>query len=145
MDHTTTPQPYAAPVLYTPDGTPYYAHPAPLTAPPVLYHPGAPLPVPAQHPVLPTVHAPAPLPQYLPAAPARDPWPARLLAGGIGIGGAGLGVGFLLQTLAAATTGLGLLVAALGVVYLLKNSSGGGGRTGQGAVNVHVNVTNRNR
>ncbi|WP_327073853.1 hypothetical protein OG196_23500 [Kitasatospora purpeofusca] len=132
MDHTTTPQPYAAPLLYTPDGTPYYAHPS------------APLPVPAQHPVLPTVHAPAPLAPYVPAGPARDPWPARLLAGGIGIGGAGLGVGFLLQTLAAATTGLGLLVAALGVVYLLKNSSGGG-RGGQGAVNVHVNVSNRNR
>ncbi len=99
-------------------------------------------PVPIHHPgpvaYLPAQHIPAPL-------PVRDPWPARLLAGGVGIGSAGLGVGFLLQTLAAATTGLGLLVAALGVIYLLKNSSGGSGRGGQGAVNVSVNVTNRNR
>ncbi|MFD5437037.1 hypothetical protein ACFWJ4_33420 [Kitasatospora sp. NPDC127067] len=143
MDHTANPQPpFAAPVLYTQDGTPYYAtQPAP--APIALYHPPTPLPAPIHHPALgylPAPHTPAPLP-----VPTRDPWPARLLAGGIGVGAGGLGLGFLLQTLAAATTGLGLLVGALGVLYLLKNSGGGGGRSAQGAVNVSVNVTNRNR
>ncbi|MFJ9693290.1 hypothetical protein [Kitasatospora sp. NPDC101183] len=146
MDHTTAPQPFAAPVLYTQDGTPYYAtQPAP--APLALYHPTAPLPAPIHHAplgYLPAPHTPAPVPVPI-TAPARDVWPARLLAGGIGIGAGGLGLGFLLQTLAAATTGLGLLVGALGVLYLLKNSGGTGGRGGQGAVNVSVNVTNRNR
>ncbi|MEU6967396.1 hypothetical protein AB0A71_06600 [Kitasatospora aureofaciens] len=144
MDHAT-PQPTVPSVLYTPDGTPYYAHQTPpAPAPLVLYQPPNQAPFPVQHPglaYLPAPHTPAPLPV---AVPARDPWPARLLAGGIGVGAGGLGLGFLLQTLAAATTGLGLLVGALGVLYLLKNS-GGSGRGGQGAVNVSVNVTNRNR
>ncbi|MFB7621019.1 hypothetical protein [Kitasatospora sp. NPDC056181] len=143
MHHTPhAPQPFAAPVLYTQDGTPYYAHPTPLTAPPALYHPAAALPVPAQH-AAPALHYPAPLPQ-VPTMPARDPWPARLVAGGVGIGGAGIGIGFLAQALAAATTALGFVTAGLAVIWLLKTTNGGG-RGGQGAVNVSVNVTNRNR
>ncbi|MFD5564978.1 hypothetical protein [Kitasatospora griseola] len=136
MNHTPYTQP-AAPVLHTPDGTPYYAAP-PQIAPLTLYQPSAVLPVPvAQHPAA----------AYLPAqtdAPGRDVWPARLLAGGVGIGAAGVGLGFLLQTLAAATTGLGLLAAVLALAWLLKNGSSSGSGRG-GAVNVQVNVTNRNR
>ncbi|MFB7620808.1 hypothetical protein [Kitasatospora sp. NPDC056181] len=144
MHHTPhAPQPFAAPVLYTPDGTPYYATPTPVTAPPAHYHPAAALPVPAQH-AAPAPYHPAKLPQA-PAVPARDPWPARLVAGGVGIGGAGIGIGFLAQALAAATTALGFVTAGLAVVWLLKTTHGGGGRGGQGAVNVSVNVTNRNR
>ncbi|MFD5463329.1 hypothetical protein ACFWIQ_10965 [Kitasatospora sp. NPDC127059] len=135
----------AAAVVYGPDGTPYYAAPAPLTNPPALYQAHTPVPVPAQPLNSAAVYLPAPPAQQHADAAGRDPWPARLLAGGIGIGGAGLGLGFLLQALAAATTGLALLVAALGTLYLLKNSSGSGGRGGPGAVNVSVNVTNRNR
>ncbi|MFD8598385.1 hypothetical protein ACFV1L_25610 [Kitasatospora sp. NPDC059646] len=137
MNHTPYAQP-AAPVLHTPDGTPYYAAP-PQTAPLALYQP--------------VTHHPVPLPQhpaaaYLPAqseAAGRDPWPARLLAGGIGVGAGGLGLGFLLQTLAAATTGLGFLLGILAVVWLLKNGGTGAGGGRGGAVNVHVNVSNRNR
>ncbi|WP_404869151.1 hypothetical protein ACI1MP_19965 [Kitasatospora griseola] len=137
MNHTPYTQQPAAPVLHAPDGTPYYAAP-PTTAPLALYQPAA---------VLPAQHQPGTPASYLPAqadAPVRDPWPARLLAGGIGLGAAGVGVGFLLQTLAAATTGLGLLAAVLALVWLLKNGSSSGGGRG-GAVNVQVNVTNRNR
>ncbi|MFE2721322.1 hypothetical protein [Kitasatospora sp. NPDC059327] len=142
MDHT--PQPFAAPVIYAQDGTPYYAAPTPLTAPPALYQSAAPLPVPVQHGAPVQLYTPTPLPQ-LPAIQARDPWPARLVAGGIGIGGAGVGIGFLAQALAAATTALGFVTAGLAVVYLLKNGGGAGPRGGQGGVNLSVNVTNRNR
>ncbi|MFG2694831.1 hypothetical protein [Kitasatospora sp. NPDC048407] len=129
-----------APVAYGSDGTPYYAAP-PAPAPLAIYQPTAVLPAPVaqqQHPTAIT---------YLPAqadVPGRDVWPARLLAGGIGVGAAGVGLGFFLQALAAATTGLGLLAAVLALVWLLKNGSSSGGAHG-GAVNVHVNVTNRNR
>ncbi|MGX4738435.1 hypothetical protein [Kitasatospora griseola] len=136
MNHTPYTQP-VVPVLHTPDGTPYYAAP-PTTAPLALYQPLT---------TLPAQHQPATPATYLPAqtdAPGRDVWPARLLAGGIGLGAAGVGLGFLLQTLAAATTGLGLLAAVLALAWLLKNGNSSGGRRG-GAVNVQVNVSNRNR
>ncbi|MFE0460493.1 hypothetical protein ACFW1A_14735 [Kitasatospora sp. NPDC058965] len=127
----------APPVIgYTADGQPFYlTQPTTYTAPLVSYQP-------APHPVL-----VQPGPPYLPSQPlnmppARDPWPARLAAGGVGIGAAGVGLGFLLQTLAAATTGLGLLAAVLALAWLLKSNHSGGGR---GAVNVSVNVSNRNR
>ncbi|MFI9783248.1 hypothetical protein ACIHEI_07010 [Kitasatospora sp. NPDC051984] len=128
------------PVAYGPDGTPYYAAP-PAPAPLALYQPVTGLPAPAAQ------HRPATLTAYLPEpmdVPGRDPWPARLLAGGVALGAGGIGLSFLLQALAAATTGLGLLAAVLALVWLLKNGSGSGGGRG-GAVNVHVNVTNRNR
>ncbi|MFD8483207.1 hypothetical protein [Kitasatospora sp. NPDC059673] len=137
MHHTPYAQP-AAPVLHTPDGTPYYTAP-PQTAPLALYQPTAVLPVSAaQHPAATYLPAPA-------NTPGRDPWPARLLAGGIGLGAGGLGLGFLLQTLAAATTALGLLLGILAVVWLLKNGGTGASGGRGGAVNVHVNVSNRNR
>ncbi|MGX4737164.1 hypothetical protein [Kitasatospora griseola] len=140
MDHTPY-MPPATAVLYTVDGHPLYATP-PQTAPLTLHRP-------APHPVRDAgpVHAIDPTSIYLPTPatePARDVWPARLLAGGIGLGAAGVGLGFLLQALAAATTGLGLLAAVLALVWLLKNGSSSGGGRG-GAVNVQVNVTNRNR
>ncbi|GAA4869727.1 hypothetical protein [Kitasatospora terrestris] len=135
-------QPYAQPtpaVLYTTDGQPLYTAP-PQTAPLSVYRP-APLPQPVP------VHAVDPTSVYLPtpaAEPGRDVWPARLLAGGIGTGAAGIGLGFLFQAIAAAATGIGLLAAVLALIWLLKNtSSSGGGRSG--AVNLSVNVTNRNR
>ncbi|WP_030273466.1 hypothetical protein [Streptomyces sp. NRRL B-24484] len=139
MDHS---YPYAqpvAPVLHAPDGTPYYAAP-PQAAPLALHQPTAATLVPVQqHAALPAHPAAA----YLPAEPGRDPWPARLLAGGIGAGAAGVGLAFLFQAIAAATTGIGLLAAVLALVWLLKNTGGGGGRAG--AVNLSVNVSNRNR
>ncbi|MFD7729548.1 hypothetical protein ACFV6F_04055 [Kitasatospora phosalacinea] len=139
MDHIFQPQP-AAPVLYSPDGTAYYAT-SPTAAPLVPYQPTTTLPATAVQylpAATPTAYLPAPADQA-----GRDPWPARLLAGGIGLGAGGLGLGFLLQTLAAATTGLGLLAAVLALTWLLKNGNNGSGRGG--AVNVSVNVTNRNR
>ncbi|MFD7986850.1 hypothetical protein ACFV4M_26190 [Kitasatospora indigofera] len=126
-------QPAAAPVLYTADGHPLYAT-APQAAPLVPYQPAAPV-VLHQAPYLAAQH------QFA-ADPARDPWPARLLCGGIGVGAAGVGVAFLLQAVAAATTGLGCLAAVLALAWLLKNSNGGGGGRG-GAVNVSLNVSNR--
>ncbi|MDH6132861.1 hypothetical protein P3T37_002247 [Kitasatospora sp. MAA4] len=133
MDH---PHP-AAPIAFTAEGLPYYATqpgPAPITLyqpaaghPPVLVH---------QAPPAPTHYTPQTLPT--PVGGGRDPWPARLLCGGIGIGAAGLGTGFLLQQIAAATTGLGCLAAILALLWLLKNTGGG-----RGGVNVTVN--NRNR
>ena len=126
-----------APVLYTADGHPLYAT-NPQTAPLVPYR-AAPAPVVLHHPG----------PAYLPtqptaftATPTGDPWPARLLCGGIGIGAAGVGTAFLLQAVAAATTGLGCLAAVLALAWLLKNSNTGGGGRG-GAVNVSLNVSNR--
>lgn len=131
----------AAPVLYTPDGTPYYATP-PTAAPLVPYQPTL-VPTPGQYAAA-LVH---PATAYLPApvGAGRDPWPARLLAGGIGAGAAGVGLAFLFQAVAAATTGLGLLAAVLALVWLLKNTAGGGGGGRGGAVNLSVNVSNRNR
>ncbi|GAB2722285.1 hypothetical protein [Kitasatospora kifunensis] len=134
-------QPITPVIGYTADGQPFYLTPPTPTAQLIPYQP-APMPIPA------TSHPPAPAQQallqpYAPAAvPGRDPWPARLLAGGLGIGGAGIGIGFAAQALAAATTAVALITAALGLLYLLKNGAGGASR---GAVNVHVNVTNRNR
>ncbi|MFF0389616.1 hypothetical protein ACFYS8_13130 [Kitasatospora sp. NPDC004615] len=140
MDRTPY-MPPATAVLYTADGQPLYATP-PQTAPFPAHRP-APWPVREAGPV----HPIDPTSIYLPtpaAEPGRDVWPARLIAGGIGIGAAGIGLGFFLQALAAAATGLGLLAAILALVWLLKNGQGlGGGRAG--AVNVHVNVSNRNR
>ncbi|MEW1914178.1 hypothetical protein AB0442_38150 [Kitasatospora sp. NPDC085895] len=127
-------------VLYTADGQPLYTAP-PTAAPLTVYRPA-----PAPHltrqqaaaPIEPTaVYLPSPAP-----AAGRDVWPARLLAGGIGAGAAGIGLGFLFQAVAAATTGLGLLAAVLALAWLLKNT-GGSGRGG--AVNLSVNVSNRNR
>ncbi|BFV58272.1 hypothetical protein KCMC57_up33760 [Kitasatospora sp. CMC57] len=142
MDHN---QPYASPVVpvhFTPDGHPYYAAP-PAAAPLAVYQPG---PVGQFAPAYPpqvlhtAVHHPVP---YT-AGAGRDPWPARLLCGGIGIGAAGVGTAFLLQAIAAATTGLGLITAALALGWLIKNQ-GGGGSSARGAVNVHVTTHNRNR
>lgn len=124
-----------APVLYTADGQPYYAA-QPTTAPLVPYQ-AQPAPV--------VIRQPAPA--YLPSQPVtvhtgRDPWPARLAAGGIGIGAAGVGLGFLAQALAAATTGLALLVGILALVWLLKSGHASGTK---GAVNVNVTTHNHNR
>ncbi|MGW2397052.1 hypothetical protein ACWCYY_10910 [Kitasatospora sp. NPDC001664] len=137
MDHTTHHAP-AGPVYLTADGyqlvpagqSVYLPGPAPRLVPvhrPHVIHPAA-------------VHQPVPYP----AESGRDPWPARLLCGGVGIGAAGAGLGFLLQAVAAATTGLGLIAASLALLWLIKNQHGGGS-SGRGAVNVHVNVSNRNR
>ncbi|MFJ9605447.1 hypothetical protein ACIRS1_03725 [Kitasatospora sp. NPDC101176] len=145
MDHTPYPQP--ALVLYTAEGQPYYAA-APLTAPPAIYQPAAPQPVLYAHPPIPhqpTVVIPAPAPAA-PPAPARDPWPARLAAGGIGLGAAGLGIGYAAQALSAAAGSLGGLVAIGAGTYCvakLRGATGGGGS--QGAVNVNVTVSNHNR
>ncbi|WP_354641321.1 hypothetical protein [Kitasatospora camelliae] len=140
MDHTHPYAQTAAPVLHAPDGTPYYAAP-PQAAPLALYQPTAAGLVPIQQQAAPLAH---PAAAYLPAEPGRDPWPARLLAGGIGAGAASVGLAFLFQALAAATTGIGLLAAVLALVWLLKSTGGGaGGRAG--AVNLSVKVSNRNR
>ncbi|WP_033820906.1 hypothetical protein [Kitasatospora sp. MBT63] len=134
--------PPTAAVLYIADGQPLYAAP-PQTAPLTLYRP---VPQP-NHQAVP-LHAIDPTSVYLPAQaaePGRDVWPARLLAGGIGTGAAGIGLGFLFQAIAAAATGIGLLAAVLALIWLLKNTSGSGGGGRGGAVNLSVNVTNRNR
>jgi len=125
-----------AAVLFTPDGRPYYAPTGTPVAPLVPYQP-TPAPLPLYHPAY-LPNPPMPEQQATGYSAARDPWVARLLAGGIGIGAAGVGVGFLLQALAAATTALAALAAVLGLVWLL--SHGGSGRG-----SVHVQVTNRNR
>lgn len=67
------------------------------------------------------------LPSPQPVVAERDPWPARLLCGGLGLGAAGLGLGFLFEALAQATLGLGLLAASLALVWLLKSGGSGGG------------------
>ncbi|MEU5805351.1 hypothetical protein ABZ773_33545 [Streptomyces sp. NPDC047804] len=119
-------------VTYLADGTPIYS-PQPVDAALLPYQ---------QHALAAPI---APAPQLLVAqplaapvvpAPGRDPWPARLLCGGIGVGAAGLGLGFALQAVAAATTGLALLLGVLVVAGFLLRS---GGRSG---VNVRVNVRN---
>ncbi|MFJ1707853.1 hypothetical protein [Kitasatospora sp. NPDC088346] len=126
-------------VLYTADGQPYYL-PGPTTAAPLIPYQPAPHPhlTHQQAPAVGQLHSPMPV---LNTTPERDPWPVRLLAGGVGTGAAGLGVGYMLQAVAQAATGLGLLAAVLALAWLLKNNSGSGGR---GAVNVHVSMTNRN-
>lgn len=127
-------------IVYTADGQPMYLQtPAPTGGTVAAYQPAMPL---VQQPlVLPAAYQPA-----VPAAvdTGRDPWPARLLCGGVGVGAAGMGAGFLLQALAAATTGLALLVGALGLIWLLKNS-GSGGRSGAVNVTVTTNTRVRNR
>ncbi|MFF1795327.1 hypothetical protein ACFVXQ_14120 [Kitasatospora sp. NPDC058263] len=149
MDHIASQQPpLAAPVFYAPDGTPYYAAPTPLTAPLALCQPPAPQPIPAQHATPAVVYLPQ-QPQALSPVPGpvRDPWPARLVAGGVALGAGGLGIGFAVQAVAAAAGSVGGL-AALGVgAYCLAKTTGGNGgsRGGQGAVNVNVTVSNRNR
>ncbi|MEV7182064.1 hypothetical protein [Kitasatospora sp. NPDC093679] len=140
MDH----QPYVpTPVLYTADGQPLYTAP-PRTAPIAVYRPA-----PTAHLTHPQAAVPIePASVYLPTpapVPGRDVWPARLIAGGIGAGAAGVGLAFLFQAIAAATTGLGLLAAVLALVWLLKNTRGSGGGGRAGAVNLSVNVSNHNR
>lgn len=68
----------------------------------------------------------------------RDPWPARLACGGIGLGAAGFGLGYLFQAIAQAAVGIGLLAACLGFAWLLKSGIGGGSRGGK-SVNVRGN------
>lgn len=119
-------------VTYLADGVPIYSPPSPDAAL-IAYQ------QPVGTAVMPTaVHqlVAQPLAAPLPPATGRDPWPARLLCGGIGVGAAGLGLGFALQAVAAATTGLALLLAVLVVAGFLLRS---GGRSG---VNVRVNVRN---
>lgn len=120
--------------LYTPapvDGQVFT--PAPVTpVTPVVVYQQAPIP-----PV-----APAPAPVTVAAPPARDPWPARLVCGGVGLGAAGVGIGWMAQMIAAATTGLALLIGVLVLACLLKALMGRGHR---GAVNVNVTTNNRNR
>ncbi|WP_457029250.1 hypothetical protein [Kitasatospora sp. P5_F3] len=143
MDQQPYPLYVAAPVPTPTDGHHYYG--APAAQAPLIPYQGAPVQyLTAQqytpqvlHPT--AVHMPTPV-----GVTGRDPWPARLLCGGIGIGAAGVGTALLLQAIAAATTGLGLLAAVLALGYLLK-STGGKDSSGRGAVSVHVNVTNRNR
>ncbi|MFC1410965.1 hypothetical protein ACEZCY_15370 [Streptacidiphilus sp. N1-12] len=129
-------QPTVPAVHFTPDGHPYYA-PAPA-APLVTYQP-TPAPLPVYQPAYLATAPHAVQQQPAGYSAARDPWVARLFAGGIGIGAAGVGVGFLLQALTAATAGLAALAAVLALVWLLSHSSGGG----RGSVNVRV--SNRNR
>ncbi|MCL6281826.1 hypothetical protein M3398_31720 [Streptomyces albidoflavus] len=122
--------PAIPPVAYLADGTPVYATGAPGAE--LIHHQAA--------PAAPVVIAPAvthhPLPHPVPApAPVRDPWPARLLCGGVGVGAAGLGLGVLLEAVAAATTGLALLLGVLLIAGVLLR---GGGRG-----SVRVNVTQR--
>jgi hypothetical protein len=140
------PQPYTPPVIptvvYDADGRPLYAFPqTPAAAPLAPYQPPAqpamvyqPAPLPAQ-PMMSAQHGYSAL---------RDPIAARLLAGGIGAGAAGVGLGFLFSALAAATTALGLLLGILALIWLVANT---GGSRGGGAVRVTVNnrMTNRNR
>ncbi|AUY50983.1 hypothetical protein [Streptomyces sp. CB01881] len=145
MHHTPhASQPFAAPVLYTQDGTPYYTHPTPLAAPPALYPSAAALPVPLAYTQMPIPQQPAVITA---PAPTRDPWPARLLAGGFALGAGGLGIGYAVQAVAAAAGSVGGLAAiGVGAYALAKTTGGGGGRGGgQGAVNVNVTVSNRNR
>jgi hypothetical protein len=68
----------------------------------------------------------------------RDVWPARLICGGVGLGAACLGVGFMAQALAQATIALGFVFGSLFLVWLLRSGIGGGGRGGQ-SVNVRGN------
>ncbi|MEV4611668.1 hypothetical protein AB0K43_03570 [Kitasatospora sp. NPDC049258] len=138
-----TTQQHTPAVLYTADGQPYYL-PGPAPVAPLIAH------QPTQLPHLAHQQAPTAGQNHTPVAmfnelPGRDPWPARLLAGGIGTGAAGLGVGYMLQAVAQAATGLGLLAAVLALSWLLKNSVGSNGAGGRGAVNVHVTTHNRNR
>jgi hypothetical protein len=91
--------------------------------------------VPAAAPAAPYAPQPA-----APVAAGRDPWPARLLCGGVGIGAAGLGLGFAMQAIAAATTGLALLVGVLALVWLLRGSSG---RSGAVSVTVSQRIGGR--
>jgi len=121
-------------VVYLADGTPIYSQPSPAATL-----------IPFQQPAPITAVAPAavhqlvaqPLAAPVPPAPGRDPWPARLLCGGVGVGAAGLGLGFALQAVAAATTGLALLLGVLVVAGVLLRT---GGRSS--GVSVRVNVRN---
>ncbi|MER5865904.1 hypothetical protein [Kitasatospora sp. NPDC002040] len=141
-------QPYplyvAAPVPTPAGGHLYYG--APAAPAPLITYQGAPVPHLTAQQYPPQVLRPTAVHQPIPYGPEarRDLWPARLLCGGIGIGAAGTGLAFLLQAIAAATTGLGLITAALALGWLLKNQSSTSS-SGRGAVNVHVNVTSRNR
>jgi hypothetical protein len=146
------PEPNPIPtVLYTPDGQPVYATVTPGLAAPLAVIPAHTVPQPT------VIPGAAPLPYYQPTplpptavqaptgySPARDPWVIRLLAGGIGLGAAGVGLSFLFAALAAATTAIGLLLGVVAVVWLLAHS-GGSGRGGAVNVTVHNRMNNRNR
>lgn len=84
------------------------------------------------------VYQQAPAPAPLPAVPAaKDPWPARLLAGGAAASGTVATVGVFAPQLASLQGPAVAVAVAAGALYLLKSSSG----SKQAPVNVSVNVT----
>lgn len=147
---TTQPNPIAT-VLYTPDGQPVYATVTPGPAAPLAVVPTHPARQPSVISGAASVpyYEPTPLPPMAVHAPAgyspgRDPWVIRLLAGGIGLGAASVGLSFLFAALAAATTAIALLLGVLAVFWLLAHS-GGSGRGGAVNLTVHNRMNNRNR
>lgn len=75
------------------------------------------------------------------APPQRDPWPARLAGCGICAAGIGWGASMLFTALAAAATALTALAACLAIAWVLKISSGGGGRSGSTTIHNTNHVT----
>lgn len=95
---------------------------------PTPQHPPAPAPVPVQQPTQPTVVVPA---------PARDPWPARILSSGGTVAGITVAVGHYAPQLGQAAHALQMAGVAVGAatagIYLLKGTTP--------KVNVTVNST----
>jgi hypothetical protein len=75
-------------------------------------------------------------PMDVPATFQPDPWPKRLVAGGICAVGVGGGAGLLFHAMAQATTAIVGMGVCLAIVYLMR--MGGGGGSGKVAVNVRV-------
>jgi hypothetical protein len=57
----------------------------------------------------------------LPYSSMRDPWVARLLAGGAAVTGAGFALSFVLAALAAATTASGFVLEIIALVWLMSS------------------------
>lgn len=85
--------------------------------------------------------APITTPEPAPTLPARDLWPARLLAGGVSVSLTAAVLGWVADDLALLTKPALALAALVLAVWLLMQT---GGRK-QGAVNVQVRVDNRRR
>jgi hypothetical protein len=87
------------------------------------------------HPPAQTVAPPA----SVPATFQSDPWPKRLVAGGICAVGVGGGAGLMFHAMAEATGAIVGTGVCLAIVYLMRMGGGGG----SGKVNVSVKVDNR--
>lgn len=115
-------------------GQPYYV------AVPIAPRTGAVVPAPSAGPAGGLV-MPHQAPRYYapPAegySPVRDPFICRLVAVGTVAGGVCVGLVFALRALAAATTALGFVLAALVVLWLLAGSRS------QSSRDVHVSISN---